>query len=337
MVAQARTGGLLTTDEATPGKPTRLGELLDQWETARTKNQKLRPCTHQGDARAVKAMKAAMGSTPLYALNDRTIAAYVERRLQTVAPATVEADIRKLKTALKWAAERGFWCGQTPHSLTEDLEYGETEPRRALSFEEVEALRAVITNPSWRLAFEICVDAGLRIGEVISRRWEHWDRHRKMLRVCAVPLINFKPKGKRARTVPLTDSLNDLLLDAWMRAGQPKEGWILRTYTGERYVTRTPMFSMYMGEACEAAGVDRVPVHSLRHTYGSRLLEAGVDILTVSRILGHASSAITEQVYLHILSHQLTAAAGKLEALQTRSREANSGCRAAATAQPGTV
>jgi integrase len=55
-------------------------------------------------------------------------------------------------------------------------------------------------------------------------------------------------------------------------------------------------------------GVSRISLHSLRHTHASQLITSGMDVLTVSRRLGHGSAAITLSVYGHLLTPQDRAA-----------------------------
>jgi integrase len=52
----------------------------------------------------------------------------------------------------------------------------------------------------------------------------------------------------------------------------------------------------------ENAGLPHVTLHTLRHTHASQLITSGMDILTVSRRLGHSSPAITLTVYGHLLT-----------------------------------
>lgn len=53
----------------------------------------------------------------------------------------------------------------------------------------------------------------------------------------------------------------------------------------------------------DALGLPHATLHSLRHAHASRLIAAGVDILTVSRRLGHGSPAITLNVYGHLYTN----------------------------------
>ena len=54
-------------------------------------------------------------------------------------------------------------------------------------------------------------------------------------------------------------------------------------------------------DVCINANLPKIKFHALRHTYASRLIEAGVNIKVISNMLGHASTTVTEKVYLHVL------------------------------------
>lgn len=64
-------------------------------------------------------------------------------------------------------------------------------------------------------------------------------------------------------------------------------------------------------------------VHSLRHTFSTRLLEQGVDLKTVSEILGHTNIATTGNIYTHVMPRLRTGAANKMnDLLKTKTKKA---------------
>ena len=68
----------------------------------------------------------------------------------------------------------------------------------------------------------------------------------------------------------------------------------------------------------DTSELPKVRLHDLRHTYATLLIEAGVDLKTVSAALGHSSVAITADLYGHVRPAMLQSAADKLDALLQR-------------------
>lgn len=67
-------------------------------------------------------------------------------------------------------------------------------------------------------------------------------------------------------------------------------------------------------EVRQAVGVGEVTVHALRHTHASQLIDANIDIVTISKRLGHASPNITLQVYAHLFQKRDDKAAAAINA-----------------------
>ena len=119
---------------------------------------------------------------------------------------------------------------------------------------------------------------GLRYREALNLPWASVDLARRRVKV-------EKTKGKRARFIPI----NSVLLDLLMKLRDTKKG-----------ANVFPFKSVRTGfeNACKRAGIDDLTFHDLRRTFGTRLLERGVDIVTISKLYGHSSVLVTQN-YLH--------------------------------------
>lgn len=146
------------------------------------------------------------------------------------------------------------------------------------------------------------LNTGLRIGEIFSLRWENVDLKRKMITI-------FAPKTGKLREVPLTDDAFKVLLAWWM--GKRSEFVFYNPDTGKPFVDLKAGLSL----ACRKAGVSGVSWHTLRHTFASRLVNRGVDIVTVKELLGHSAITVTMR-YAHT---NLAAKRAAVEALNGRS------------------
>ncbi|WP_167880352.1 tyrosine-type recombinase/integrase [Nocardioides guangzhouensis] len=117
-------------------------------------------------------------------------------------------------------------------------------------------------------------------------------------------------KGKRSRTVPLVAELVPLV-DAWTHDKQGSD-WLFGAPRGGPLGEANWKRAVGWTAACQAIGRPTFRVHDLRHTCASLWLGAGADPKVVQRILGHASAAMTMDLYGHLIDHNLWAAAEKL-------------------------
>jgi integrase/recombinase XerD len=123
-------------------------------------------------------------------------------------------------------------------------------------------------------------------------------------------------KGRRDRDIPLSSKLLDLLREYW-RWMRPKTYLFPGTRKGWR--ADVPISPKMMWAACREAAVragldPRISPHCLRHSYATHLLEAGTDLYTIQKLLGHADLRHT-LVYLHLSRTHLHSAASPLDAL----------------------
>ena len=77
---------------------------------------------------------------------------------------------------------------------------------------------------------------------------------------------------------------------------------------------RPDTYSKEFSEACEAAGVPVISPHSLRHLAGTLLLEDGVPARVVAEVLGHSSTRVTNDVYVHVRESVAAQAVGRISA-----------------------
>jgi integrase len=131
--------------------------------------------------------------------------------------------------------------------------------------------------------------AGLRREEIRFLTWKDIDLTGAFLRVTAKP-PGFSPKNHEERTVPLNQDILAYLRE--LRAAWPDAEWVcLNCEFGQWSLGLTK----WSRELFNAAGIERDhgTLHRLRHTFGTRLLHAGVDIETVRDLMGHADISTT--------------------------------------------
>jgi len=136
-----------------------------------------------------------------------------------------------------------------------------------MSAEEVSRLLAAAPTVRERVAMEIAYGAGLRLGEVLGLKLTDIDSGRMILRVD-------QGKGRKDRNVMLSPALLETLRSYW-RLSRPKV-WLFPGQDGKRPLHQTVFQRAFKYAKAEARITKPVGFHSLRHTFATHLLEAGV-------------------------------------------------------------
>jgi integrase len=162
----------------------------------------------------------------------------------------------------------------------------------------------------------VALGTGMRRGELCALRWRDIDLDGGSLRVeqsleqTRAGLRFKQPKSARSRrSISLSPAVVAELRAHWKAQQEqrlaiglgrtPPDGLVFATWEGK---PRQPdKLSVEFSTAMKRVGLPHITLHSLRHTHASQLITSGMDILTVSRRLGHGSPAITLNVYGHLL------------------------------------
>ena len=151
------------------------------------------------------------------------------------------------------------------------------------------------------LATTLMVTTGMRVGELVATRVEDVDVDRSVIRIMG--------KGQRERVVFVTDPWIQGLLDRYIdRRAQLSLPHAHLLFNARLSPMSTAGIRDRVARASQDAGLSRrVTPHMLRHTAATQLIESGVDIRFVQRLLGHASLTTTE-IYTHVSNAALRSA-----------------------------
>jgi site-specific recombinase XerD len=148
------------------------------------------------------------------------------------------------------------------------------------------------------LAVVLMVATGVRVNEVVSIRCEDIDLRGRTIRVVG--------KGSRERQVFLTnewiEDLTRIYINARTALGVDHAQLLFNRHHAP--LTAPAMRARLIKAAHDAGLRTKVTPHVLRHTAATQLIEAGVDIRYIQRLLGHASLTTTE-IYTHVSNHAL--------------------------------
>jgi integrase/recombinase XerD len=226
-------------------------------------------------------------------------------RVRKLKPATVAVRLAGLRFLFVAVLKRPWTVGDTPYPKRPD-----TLPA-VLSQEEVAHLIESALSPVHRIVLMTLYATGLRRTELTRLKVADIDTGRMVIHVRG-------GKGRKDRDVMLSPKLLEELRRYWRGLKHKPRTWL---FPGGRWHgrTETPMTDKVVWYACEQAakraGIDKpVHPHTLRHSFATHLLEAGVDLRTIQLLLGHSDLKATT-VYLHLSRRHLQATASPLDAL----------------------
>jgi site-specific recombinase XerD len=192
-----------------------------------------------------------------------------------------------------------FFYGTTlgRSEVVETLPYGK-RPKVlpvVLSMEEVAQLLAAAKPGRERMLLETAYGCGLRISELLGLQVTDIDASRMVVTVR-------HGKGAKDRQVPLSARLLSALRRWWSTHRHPR--WLFPGKTPARPLS-DGMVQRIAGRVVKRAGLrKKATLHTLRHSYATHLLEAGVDVVTLQKLLGHSDLSTTAR-YLHLSTRQM--------------------------------
>lgn len=196
--------------------------------------------------------------------------------------ATVNRDLSVLRRVLYWAVDDGLIPANPLGRLRMAPE--RKIRRKVLSVAEEALLLGAAEGHLYAMTL-IALDTGMRRGEITTERWEDIDLSQKTLFVTH----SKTPEGEM-REIPLTNRLYEFL-----RAHRAASGLVIDFKgRGVRIVKRS------WKTALKKAGIRHIRFHDLRHTFNTRLMEAGVLQEVRMALMGHANGARIHATYTHI-------------------------------------
>lgn len=225
-------------------------------------------------------------------------------------PQTTLHVLHRLSRAIDWARKQGILRRADNPVRGVDKPAGPRTgepiaPERYLSAAEAGELLAWSSKhaPFDAPLYAAAIYTGMREGELLRLRWSDVD-------LAAGRILVRESKTGRSRSVPVNPALRTIL-KAWRKLPEQKaDGLVFGEPDGTERVPLT--VRRRLAKALASADVRSVRFHDLRHTAASLLVSSGVDLLAVSRILGHAGVAMTAR-YSHLGADQLSAAVGRVK------------------------
>lgn len=177
----------------------------------------------------------------------------------------------------------------------------------------------------------LCFYTGIRLGELCALKWTDIDMETGIMSISKTvsriktfqaggkktELLVGTPKSRKSfRKIPLPSFLLQLLSD---NRGTSIDDNIY-VFSGKTVPVDPRVYQKLFKKILDNAGVKDRKFHTIRHTFATRALELGVDIKTLSEILGHSSVGITLNIYAHSLMDQKKVAIEKFNEMHLSNR-----------------
>lgn len=292
-------------------RTTSFSQILQCWQQVKWAQQKV--STRQKYSYLIERhIIPELGTYTLAELTPEVLDVFIEQKLRQgrlngtggLSPAYVRSMAVILNAVLLFAAEENLCAPNRrtvyrPHINKREIEVLTVEEQKQLE-------QQLLTEPSFTgLGILLSLNTGLRIGEMCALNWADIDQNDYILSVNGTVIRKKTDAGRgelmidtpktpsSLRKIPIPSKLHDILkMLHKISVGE----YVLSTH--HTFVSpRTYEYRFH--KTLERCGVRSVNYHTLRHTFATRCIELGMDVKTLSELLGHTSTATTLNTYVH--------------------------------------
>ncbi len=275
---------------------------------------KLKPSTFQRYEGVYRnyVKKSSIAGTKISKINPVQIQKYYNELSKTKTYSQINTLNTILKVFFNWCSVNGYIIKNPCLNLNlkgnkSDIINNKRKEVEILNKKEIETIKKHIKNTDFELLFLLDLGTGLRQGELLALDWKHIDLKKKEIKIEQsakevyiyddsehkhIETVIQTPKTQNSfRTIPLPSSLIDKLNEV-----DNKKGYLFLDSEGQ--LLKGKNVSTKWTKTLKECNISHKKFHSIRHTYGSMLLQKGVDIETVAELMGHTAISIT-QIYMH--------------------------------------
>jgi integrase len=264
--------------------------------------------SHHVEKYILGTLAASFGNLRVFDLSAEDAERYKAVRSKSVKPATVNRELTVAKHMLTKAVEWEL-ISDNPFRGVRSLSVPKCVERVLGYDEETKLLAAcdMVRSRFLRLLVLLALHTGMRRGELLSLEWSRVDLARRTIRI-----INAKSSAGD-RLIPMNATVHTLLSDLAREASSPLV-FPSNRRPGEKLLDLKKGFK----KAVRLSGIAHFRWHDMRHTFATRLVRAGVDIISIQHLLGHSKITMTAR-YAHSLADAKIAAVSMLDSAGVRS------------------
>jgi integrase len=218
-------------------------------------------------------------------------------------PQTFNKSLTLIKTMLNKAV---LWKKLAKNPLANFKKMKSRNARQVRYFDDLEIIKILNAADGFlQKVIRILLHTGLRRSELVFLEWSDVKFEDKLIHVQAKPGFGFHTKSDKARSVPINSELEDILNSLAIR------GRFVFDNGKGRPLHQPDYYTDQFIKILKKAEIRGASLHTLRHTFTSYLVMAGVDLRTVQELLGHSTVKVTEQ-YSHLSPDHRARAVGVL-------------------------
>lgn len=223
---------------------------------------------------------------------------------QPISPVSINNYIRNLRVFFNWL-ERDYTIRKNPMKKIRQLKVNR-KAKEYISDEDFKKLisrfdKSYFSEHRDYMMIYLMLDSGMRLGECSELLISDISLHSRKIFLRAEIT-----KGRKDRTVYFSEK-TETILRRWLQFKDRycESGYLFPVKNGGHHVSVTTFESNFKRHLQRAGLNENISPHCLRNNYAKRCLMNGMDIYTLSRLLGHSSVQVTEQAYLDLTDEDL--------------------------------
>ena len=251
-----------------------------------------------------KAFERLCGNKLLSAYTLRDVEYFKSKRLENCSPITVNIGFRVLRAAFNYAIKLQL-LSANPFMKSSALKAREQYPTY-LTKDDLKKLLDIVEESVLEELFLFAALTGLRLGEIVNLTWTSINFQQRTILIKNTE--DFVTKSGKQRIVPMSELVINLLSRKELTQRFCKFVFQLNG----RQVSKCYVSHKFKYYTRQLGLNDKVHFHSLRHTFATWLVQEGVNVYEVQKLLGHSSVKVTE-IYSHLAAAELHNAVNKID------------------------
>jgi integrase len=232
----------------------------------------------------------------------------------------------RIKTSTSYNPCKGITLPELKRKEASDIKFFTPEERKRIVNEATRKYDNDVAVYRLGWAYVLLLYSGMRVGELCALTWDDVDLVNKTIKIhknavefserdeegiahSVLKTQNSTKTRSGMRILPMTEKARAALSELRKVTGGYE--YIITSSNGKRI--RPSRLGQTFSLVLAAIGMERVGLHTLRHTFATMLFSNGCEVKVVSELLGHSNTKITENIYIHLIQQQKVKAISSID------------------------